>query len=112
MLNDWQRVAREFGDHDMDVVSGCERCCEMVQQTLASYVGDWLPSEPAAKEILRLRKRVGMLERVREAAEKVESWLTHSTDCSRLVDNAACNCGFTNLIFALHDAAEEAADGN
>jgi hypothetical protein len=62
MLNDWQRVAREFGDHDMDVVSGCERCCEMVQQTLASYVGDWLPSEPAAKEILRLRKRVEDIE--------------------------------------------------
>ena len=96
MLNDWQRIAREFGDHDMDVVSGCERCCEMIQQTLASYVGEWLPSEPTAKEILRLRKRVEVLERVREAAEKADGdWFDLPS--------------VRNLRKVL-DAAEEAAD--
>jgi hypothetical protein len=56
-LNDWQRVAREFGDHRLSWEI-------MVQQTPDEPIGDWLPSEPTAKEILRLRKRVEALERV------------------------------------------------
>lgn len=108
MLNDWEKIARELGDYDLvQVFNVFEMYTEMVRKEDSDCLGNWVPSRTAAKEIFRLRKQVEVLERVREAAEKVESWLTHSTDCSRLVDNVPCNCGFTNLIFALHDADEE-----
>ena len=89
MLNDWQRVAREFGDHRLSWEI-------MVQQTPDEPIGDWLPSEPTAKEILRLRKRVEALERVREAAEEADGdWFDLPS--------------VRNLRKVL-DAAEEAAD--
>ncbi len=50
-LNDWQRVAREFGDHH---IGGWH--VASVKADERHTVGDWLPSEPTAKEILRLRR--------------------------------------------------------
>ena len=111
-LNDWQRVAREFGDcdleyHGMDYSDG-----KMVPSRRVSRVGDWLPSEPTAKEILRLRKRVEVLEKVREAAESTAIAGRHSDPCWRamLLTGSRCVCGHADLRAALY-AAKEANDG-
>lgn len=64
-ITDWQRVAREFGDHDLEYDRFGPSMTPINDQ---HTVGDWLPSEPTAKEILRLRKRVEVLERVHRAA--------------------------------------------
>jgi hypothetical protein len=79
MLNDWQRVAREFGDYNVaEVHKDYETYATMTRETNEVLVGDWLPSEPTAKEILRLRKRVEVLEAceklVREYAEARDNW--------------------------------------
>ena len=109
-LSDWQRVAREFGDYRLSWEI-------MVQQEPEEPVGDWLPSEPTAKEILRLRKRVEVLEKVhRLVTEFDHSWMDHRDTCSycsymgNREYNQHCDCGLYDLRAALN-AAKEAADG-
>lgn len=61
-LQGWQKVAREIGDYDLSDAcdgysgSGCPTNLRLVGDR--ETVGDWLPAEAAAKEILRLRERV------------------------------------------------------
>ena len=63
MLNDWERIARELGDYDLVIQSKeWEAHAELVRCTNEYYVGEWLPSELAAKEILRLLNRIEVLE--------------------------------------------------
>ena len=116
-LNDWQRVAREFGDYDhgrhgYDFEAPTEMVKWEPHPEFPHRVGDWLPSEPTAKEILRLRKRVEVLERVRFAAQCVEEAKMHAVYCDRVtIGGLVCTCGHASLKDAL-DAAKEAADGN
>lgn len=74
-LQGWQKVAREIGDYD----PGEDR---MVQQRPRDPIGHWLPAEAAAKEILRLRERNAVLEKVLGAAIILH---TMSTDCGDVV---------------------------
>lgn len=67
-LTGWQAVAREIGDHH---IAGWG--LSVLKSGPEHTIGDWLPAEAAAKEILRLRERVKVLEDVRAAAVDV-SW--------------------------------------
>jgi predicted metalloprotease len=114
-LNDWQRVAREFGDHH---VGGWN--VAFVKSDERHTVGDWLPSEPTAKEILRLRKRVEVLERV---AEQLGAAMELQADYAGMtikkldakygrVISLDDVCETVSAARAALDAAKEAADGN
>ena len=63
MLNEWERIVRELGDYDLlQVCNAFETYGEMVRKEDWDYIGDWVPAETAAKEILRLRNRIEVLE--------------------------------------------------
>jgi hypothetical protein len=98
MLNEWEKVARELGDYDMvQVCKDFETYGEMARQNDEDRVGDWLPSEPTAKEILRLRQQVEVLKRVVAAAEPC---------CDALCDIARDgHCEYLDAWFAALDAA-------
>lgn len=74
-LTGWQAVAREIGDYtitdDMADSRGRVTPSEWCPNSQHDPLGDWLPAEAAAKEIMRLRERNAKLERVREAAIKL-----------------------------------------
>lgn len=95
-LQGWQKVAREIGDWDWNGDMLIPQCNH------SATVGDWLPAEAAAKEILRLRERVKVLEKVREAAKRV-------SDSSHKGKTSAVLSVFTNRMDHL-DAALSAAD--
>lgn len=68
-LTGWKKIAREIGDHTCIVychgesVDECRAEMERMPPSMEDkYVGDWLPAEAAAKEILRLRERVKVLD--------------------------------------------------
>lgn len=103
-LNDWQRVAREFGDKDFEFVDDAE--IRWVTYDDEWTVGEWLPSEPTAKEILRLRKRVEVLERVREAAADFHEYQR------QVIPFLGDGLFLSDELGEALDAAKEAADGD
>ncbi len=56
---DWEHVAREFHDHDLEHEGGWNPSTTMEPVGSAYYVGDWLPAEPICKEVVRLRRALG-----------------------------------------------------
>lgn len=52
---EWERIARELGDHDLEPVGSPYLSDEMVRVEDDFYVGDWVPSQEACTEIARLR---------------------------------------------------------
>jgi hypothetical protein len=74
-LNDWQKIAREFEDHRLSWEI-------MVQQQHDEPVGDWLPSEQTAKEILRLRQE-------NEQLRENSNYIALTEDAHKLLDEVA-----------------------
>lgn len=73
-LQGWQKVAREIGDYYLDKSGGDGCYAHMGHDKYADSVGDWLPAEAAAKEILRLRERVAELTTaLHEIAQKLQN---------------------------------------
>lgn len=75
-LQGWQKVAREIGDYEcaMKYIGSGEYIEDMREVTDDGCVGDWLPAEAAAKEILRLRERLAELtSSLHEVAQKLQN---------------------------------------
>ena len=106
-LNDWQRVAREMRAvviHSVDDGNGYSDCMEQVADD--DDLGEaYISAETAAKEILRLRKRVEVLAAVVNAAESCCHAHEQVPKVAPLLHFA-----IRSLRTAL-DAAKEAADG-
>jgi hypothetical protein len=114
-LNDWQKIAHEFGSYQAIIAMA-----KVDPSDILRPVGDWLPAEPTAKEILRLRKRVEVLERV---ANQLGSAMELQADyagmpCKKLYakyGRVICLDYVCETVSAAREAlddAKEAADGN
>lgn len=68
---DWEHVAREFHDHDLEHEGGWNPSTTMEPVGSAYYVGDWLPAEPICKEVVRLRRALAEITELRDRAENV-----------------------------------------
>lgn len=110
-LQGWQAVAREIGDYSLGW-SEMEKCDPN------EGIGHWLPAEAAAKEIQRLRERVAVLEKVREAGSKVEALLDdpeHTSNeyynCKSIIwpRQASCDCGAQDQLDAMNELREALA---
>lgn len=114
LQQEWEKIARELGDYDLETKGSAYMHYEALERvTDEYYVGQWVESEKAAKEIERLRERVAKLERVRESAQKVESLIdapehmSHEFgSCRSLVFlGSACDCGAQDQFESLVELA-------